>query len=200
MKRVTYRSVLLGLLVAAWAASAQKETSAAEATKELRAVLPDGRLLKIGPYRSAVSALGGKPCEPDSQTTCEINVLPLEVQNGKPKYCLVVAPEVKVKTVLDGDRKPKTVVWQLKQDELDGKPVAFHEYAGIVIIADHGDQVDRKNSGLGDGSGAIRADRYYVKTKRNKNKAESTYLPVVLWGKKGEEELCAAIDPKIVNF
>ena len=43
--------------------------------------------------------------------------------------------------------------------------------------------------------------RYNMKVNRNKPVLDtmSSYLPVVIWGTAGNEELCAAVDPRIVN-
>ena len=39
-----------------------------------------------------------------------------------------------------------------------------------------------------------------MKVNRNKPALTmSSYLPVVIWGTAGNEELCAAVDPRIVN-
>lgn len=42
-------------------------------------------------------------------------------------------------------------------------------------------------------------NRMIIKTKRNKKGAEILFLPLIAWENNGVLELCAAIDPKIVN-
>jgi hypothetical protein len=151
------------------------------------------RVLKVQPY-DVLLARRGPACDADAMT-CMIEMTLIKVE-GRP-YCLALAPDVRVKTKIDGASSKKAIVWELKPNHLDGKPVRFHDYAGIIITDDTESQIE-KGGGLGDGSGG-KPEAYHVKTSRNKDKAKSGYLPVILWGDKGEEELCAATDPKIVN-
>ncbi len=38
-----------------------------------------------------------------------------------------------------------------------------------------------------------------IKTKRKANKKENVFVPVIKWNNNGQWDLCAAVDPKIVN-
>lgn len=154
------------------------------------------RLIKIQQYQLLLAA--GKPaCDAETQPFCLIDVQVISVSGRD--YCLAIAPDLNVKTKTSGSTR-KTLVWKLSVPNLSGKPVAFHGNSGIVVTVDADKQVD---PGGGHGNGAspppAPTDMYFVKTKRKKLNAVTGYLPVVLWGSGGDEELCAAIDPKIVN-
>lgn len=194
MKRLVDRLALAVLAAISCAACAPMQTPARARQVEL----PDGaRLVKIEPFQLLMLGAAGPPC-PDDGTPCEITMRIIPV-NGR-RYCLAEARDVAVKTVTGGGGNPKAVVWKLSTDTLDGKRLVFHPDAGIIITADRDKQIDPKG-GYGNGPGHPNPpkDRYYVKTKRDKLGAKSSYLPVVLWGPEGDEELCAAVDPKIVN-
>lgn len=153
------------------------------------------RLVKIQNYQ-VLLAVGKPPCDTETQAFCPIEVQVITVDGRD--YCLAVAPDLRVKTLPMGMKK--TLVWKLSVDNLSGKAVAFHGKSGIVVTVDANAQI---NAGGGHGNGASPppkpTDMYFITTKRRKLNAVSAYLPVVLWGSGGDEELCAAIDPKIVN-
>jgi hypothetical protein len=153
------------------------------------------RLLKIQKYQVLLAA-SKLPCDTETQAVCLIDVEVITVDNRD--YCLAVAPDLKVKTLNTGVKK--TLVWKLSVSSLSGKSVAFHGKSGIVVTVDADKQID-PGGGHGNGASPIPppTDMYFIKTKRKKLNAISGYLPVVLWGSGGDEELCAAIDPKIVN-
>lgn len=161
------------------------------------------RFVKVLNQQLLVQLLGlgatAETCVVKDQPICPIKIDRIEV-NGK-AYCVAIAPNVEVErddSIFAPLLKQK-LVWELFTTALDGKPLVFQEDAGIVITAETHAQVDRRG-GLGDDvSGPLLKHRYFTKTKRNVAKAESGYLPVILWGTGLEVELCAAIDPKIVN-
>jgi hypothetical protein len=77
----------------------------------------------------------------------------------------------------------------------------IHGDSGIVIAHETVSKHVEKG-GLGDGGvGIVDATRYHMKVNRNKPALTtvSSYLPVVISGTGGNEELCAAVDPRIVN-
>lgn len=156
-------------------------------------------LLKVLQLQKLLPALSSKECKADELSPCIIEMKIIEV--GGRKYCLAVAPDVSVKTsALGSSLNKKSVRWKLSQPDLDSKPLVFDPDSGILITHDPEGQVNKHGDyGDGSGSGSATADSYHIKTKRNKDTASATYLPIILWGKPGEEELCAAIDPKIVN-
>lgn len=137
----------------------------------------------------------------DGECIIEMSVISIE---GHPHpYCLAQAPLVKVKRVPGLD---KFVNWKLEPAVLTGdqgaQVVQFHPDAGIVTTYEkNGSQIDKKNRGHGKGDGPVEQHKFHVKTLKDAKAGESGYLPVVMWDRKGngELELCAAIDPKIVN-
>ena len=159
---------------------------------------PEGLLLaKIQKYQ-VLLAKGKATCTVDAGPPCVIDMKLLTV-DGK-EYCVAVAPNLDVKTQIGGAGSKKTIVWRLSVPSLGStpKPLEFHVDAGIITTQDGDKQLEK--GGHGDGGVGIPAkDKYHVKTKRDKLGAVSVYLPVILWGPPGSEDLCAAIDPKIVN-
>jgi hypothetical protein len=158
----------------------------------------DFQLQKIQDYQVLLAKGSSTPCDTATQAACTIEMKVISVDGRD--YCLALAPELKVKTDSSGGFfNKKRLVWKLSATSLKGKALAFHADSGIVITVDADHQIDPKGA-YGDGSGgAASTDLYHVKTSRKKLNAVSGYLPVVLWGAAGDEELCAAIDPKIVN-
>ncbi len=152
------------------------------------------RLIKIQQYQLLLAA-DKPPCDTETQAFCPIEVQVITVDGRD--YCLAIAPDLRVKKRVIGK---KTLVWKLNVPNLRGKPVAFHGKSGIVVTVDLDEQIDA-GGGHGNGSSPSPAptEMYFVKTKAKKLGAVSSYLPVVLWGSGGGEELCAAIDPRIVN-
>lgn len=201
MKRMTWQRAGWAMLMVALAASAPAQTSGGDAK---RGDTP--RMLKIiDPEllaRMVQLASSAKTCDVEAPPNkCMIEMTMIEYQ-GK-KYCVAVAPEVQVKTKTSGGPlDKKRIVWELDHDELDSKALVFHKDAGVVITIDDPlkKQVDTWGK-LGDGSGGQPSpQQFHTKTQRNKKGASATYLPVVLWGQSGYEELCAAVDPKITNY
>jgi hypothetical protein len=154
------------------------------------------RLSKIQIARLAFVVLDGKTCNGELTPVCTITMKIAEVDGAK--YCVAVAPRVELKHQT-GAAQQKRVIWQLDLGSLDGKPLAFHRDSGIVIAYETVSQHVEKG-GLGDGGSSVDATRYHMKVNRNKPALTvSSYLPVVIWGSGGNEELCAAVDPRIVN-
>ena len=154
-------------------------------------------LLKLLQLQKLLPALSSKNCDAEAAAPCIIEMKLISA--GGRNYCLAVAPHLSVKRRSSGGVFNKKIVrWQLSVPSLDSKPLVFHADSGIVIVSDADAQVDKKGD-YGDGSGSSSPDTYHTKTKRNKRDAQTAYLPVILWGSGGDEELCAAIDPKIVN-
>ena len=155
------------------------------------------RLSKIQIERLAFMVLDGKTCNGELDPVCTITMKLAEVDGSK--YCVAVAPRVELKHQT-GPGQQKRVIWQLDLSNLDGKPLAFHRDSGIVIAYETVSQHVEKG-GLGDGGGSsVVPTRYHMRVNRNKPAlTTSSYLPVVIWGSGGNEELCAAVDPRIVN-
>jgi hypothetical protein len=155
------------------------------------------RLSKIQIERLTFLVLDGKTCNGDLTPVCTIEMKPAE-HEGK-RYCVAVAPRVELKHQT-GSGQQKKVIWRLDPNNLDGKPLAFHGDSGIVIAYETVSKHVEKG-GLGDGGvGIVDPTKYHMKVNRNKPVlTESSYLPVVIWGSGGNEELCAAVDPRIIN-
>ena len=188
MKRSTWRVLAAVVALLGMVAGAQ-----AQQRDEKRST-DNFRLLKIQQYQVLLAA-GKPPCDTETQAFCPIEVQVITVDSRD--YCLAIAPDLRVKQRSSGR---KTLVWKLSVSSMSGKPVAFHGDSGIVVTVDADKQVD---PGGGHGNGASPSppptDMYFIKTRARKLNAVTGYLPVVLWGSGGDEELCAAIDPKIVN-
>lgn len=156
------------------------------------------RLSKIQIAKLTFLVLGGKVCNPELSPVCTIEMKFIE-QDGM-KYCVAVAPKVELKRQT-GPGQQKRVVWQLDQNELLTKPLAFHGDSGVVIAYETVVKHVEKG-GLGDGVATppVRT-LYHMKVNRKEPAlTKSSYLPVVIWGSGGNEELCAAVDPLIVNI
>jgi len=203
---------------AAWAALfsiglAACAVQSQDAVKEPKPIDSPRMLKIIAPEllaRLVALANSAKTCEIDTQAVCEIQMSMIRVPdqpNGK-TYCVAVAPDVKVRTdPFGGLFNKRRIAWKLVDQNgadiasLDGKALVFHEDAGIVITIDDptSPQVDKRGQ-RGDGIvGQVLNWRFHTLTRRNRLGASATYLPVILWGPSGDEELCAAVDPKIVN-
>ena len=178
---------MLGLVAAANGQGARKDVK-----------LPEGVVLaKIQKYQLLL-AKGKSTCTVDTSSHCVIDMKLITVDGRD--YCVAVAPKLEVKTVAGGGSSKKIIVWKLSQSSLGStpKPLEFYTDAGIIIPQDADKQIEK--GGLGDGGVGIPSkDMYHVKTKRDKLGAVSVYLPVILWGAPGSEDLCAGIDPIIVN-
>lgn len=187
----TAAALVLGALMASGCAGDQKLVASSD---ELR-------LSKIQPPSLIWAAGGAGECKAD-EGLCEIKVEIVQGSSGT--YCLATARNMSVPSkegALPFDKR--TIGWKLSTAELDSRPIRFHAESGIVIVTDGQDQIDRGGT-LGQTPGPNPVSTFSVKTKRNKKKATSIYLPVVLWERKLasgqlEYDLCAAVDPKIVN-
>lgn len=152
--------------------------------------------------RMADLASSAKTCDTETELVCLIEMKTLSFQ-GK-DYCVAVAPEVRVKTdPAGGFFNRRRIVWKLDTDKLTGngavKDLAFHPDAGLVLTVNQHAQLDLWGK-LGDGQGGpVQRIFFHTRTVRNKKDASATYLPVILWGDPDVAELCAAVDPKIVN-
>lgn len=175
---------------------------AQEVAKEPKPIDKSSMLKIIDPEllaRMVDLARSAKNCNVDEQPFCTIEMRTLN-HSGK-DYCVAVAPEVFVKTDASaGPGNKRRIVWKLDTNALLGKALAFHPDAGIIITVNQFGQVDNWGA-LGDGMpGPVLKHFFFTRTLRRIHNARATYLPVVLWGPSGDEELCAAIDPKIVNI
>lgn len=175
--------VMISLLCAAAASHAQQPP----AMKDLDGV----RILTIQPYQLLLGPLSRSTCDAEMAPYCEIVIT--SVTYGGRDYCVALAPNVTVKTQNGGGGNKKKITWKLNTTSLKTKPVAFHPDSGIIISVDAQSQVDIK------GSPGATSDLYSTKTRRDTKDAYAVYLPVILWGQSGSEELCAAIDPRITN-
>ena len=203
MKRMTWRTILCTTLMIATAAWAQDKASTGdskprEASTILKIIDPEllARMVDLASRKTTCDLRDTPP------VVCEIVMTTLSV--GGKDYCVAIAPEVKVPTAAGGlfDTK-RRIRWKLDRTSLMGdgvmKELAFHDEAGIVLTVDPDAQMDRWGK-LGDGgSGAADRRKFHTWTRRDKLDASATYLPVILWGPPETAELCAAIDPKIVN-
>ena len=122
--------------------------------------------------------------------------------NGR-DYCLAEAPNVAAGST---SSSTKFIDWKLDKTNFGTiqapRPVEFHKEAGIVIVRDaHQDLIDKNNRGRGKGGGPDDKGIFHVKTKIKNVAVQVGYLPVILWDPLNNDnwELCAAIDPKIVN-
>lgn len=181
-----------------WALLAVAALGSACGIMEQRAkVAETPRLSKIQIERLTFVVLNGKTCDAELNPVCTITMTIAE--DAGSRYCVAVAPRVELKHQT-GSGQQKTVIWKLEPSTLDGKPLAFHGDSGIVIAYETVSKHVEKG-GLGDGgTGIVDPTRYHMKVNRNKPVLTmSSYLPVVIWGTAGNEELCAAVDPRIVN-
>ena len=190
-------AVVLGVFTATHAEEASKPSKSDKRSSSVnpRERANNFRVVKIHPYQVLLAKASAKTCTTETQATCIIAMEIITVDGRD--YCLAVAPEVRVKTQSGGGSSMRNVVWELSHAALGGKVLAFHSESGIVLTVDPFAQI--KKGGPGNGGASPTAILHHVKTKRDKLGAESAYLPVILWGSSGNEELCAAIDPKIVN-
>ncbi len=151
-------------------------------------------LSKIQSEGLLVVPLSSVDCNAETTQPCVIQMK----LSADGRYCVAMAPTVKL-TNTSGGGQQKKVAWELDTYTLGGKPLAFSEDAGIVIAySSTPGHVEKGGPGDG-GTGAVDKRKHHAKVNRNKTNATSSYLPVVVWGPPGSEELCAAIDPKIVN-
>lgn len=192
MKRELLRVGAASLMLAATVAAAQGKA----VRKETK--LPEGVVLaKIQKYQLTF-AKGKATCVVDAGPPCVIDMKLLTIDSKQ--YCLAVAPNLEVKTQTGGGGNKKVIAWALSVSSLGSpsKPLEFHADSGIITTQDADKQLEKGGHGDG-GVGIPSKDKYHVKTKRDKLGASSVYLPVILWGPPGFEDLCAAIDPIIVN-
>jgi hypothetical protein len=158
--------------------------------------------------KKQLAVAGGPDCTVDtsSSTVCTIAMSTVLIKdpNGDTTkdrpYCLAVAPTVKVK------RKqgiPQYIDWRLDPQVLDKGALAFHESSGIAITYEVSPtQIENSHRGRGRGGGGPTLQHlFHVRTHSNARDGEAGYLPVVMWDRLGDGnlELCAAVDPKIVN-
>lgn len=199
------------LLMAVVATAAQAQQAGKEAKAEdkppMIKIVPTALLERLMTFKRSAT-----PCPVKAGTVCDIEVFVIQVPENDPdakKYCVAAAPDVNVKTDTSDETK-RRITWRLVDakdasepkaeiNALEGKPLAFHVDAGIVIATDAKWQIDRRGQRFKFGD-ETKWWRYRMWTRRNVKDAEATYLPVILWGDPGKEELCAAIDPKIVNI
>lgn len=152
---------------------------------------------------------GSNECDlakPKPDDVCTISIARIRYPddpNGK-YYCIAQVPDVKV----PHDPSPhlntkRRIAWELDVDSLnDGtqdRKLWFHHDYGILVLDDPAHQVDRMGD-LGDGlPGPVNERRFHTWTRRNLLDAVVSYVPVILWGDGKDAQLCAAVDPKIVN-
>lgn len=173
---------------------ASKDQTSADSARMLKII--DAALLA----RMVDLAGSAKTCNAETTQPCIIEMKTIQYQGRD--YCVAVAPDVTVGTKPSGTPK-KVIRWKLDADKLTGngvvKVLAFERNAGLVLTVNQYSQLDLWGK-IGDGLGSpLQQIRFHTRTKRDRLGARATYLPVILWGPAGDEELCAAIDPKIVN-
>lgn len=157
--------------------------------------------------KAQLAATAGQPCDTETESECIIKMSFIDLEpdkrDSKMKYCVAEVPEVKVDR-LSMPRGERSINWKLSDSVVGGKPVEFHSTLGILIMYDSSPpqiKASGRGPGRGDGVGGPAKTYFHVTTLRNKAKAESGYLPLILWGTPGSADLqlCAAVDPKIVN-
>jgi hypothetical protein len=187
------------LLLFSGIAAGQEKTAPAENRDPIRAILE----LVLKELKEKKLIASKSVCDRDAvaDEECIVEMSVFEF-NGH-FYCIAKAPEVTVKR-LPGTGK--FVNWKLVPAVLTGdhgqQVLQFHSDAGIVTTYEkNGSQIDKKNRGHGRGNGPPQQHKFHVKTLMGAANGEAGYLPVVMWDRKGngDLELCAAIDPKIVN-
>lgn len=155
--------------------------------------------------RSKLSMTGGPICEVRTEgheCTIQMDVITYNLVD----YCIARAQEVKVYETKD---KERFVNWSLdKTSFAGGRKIQFHSEAGIVFLLDasNKDLIDDNANSRGHGNGdviemPVPTYKFHIRTKKINKKAMAPYLPIILWDAKndGNWELCAAVDPKIVN-
>lgn len=210
MNRPGLRSALGVALLLASAASAQ-ESRTSEMQEIMRLLAPKlaaqiAAKAAAGTYAIGLSA-DSEVCQLaklKNDESCKINVTtiryPDDPKTGK-TYCVALVPDVAVP--LDRNGKSKRMIrWKLEPDTLNNGtkevPLSFPDESGIVIIRDDERQLDRVGK-IGDGLGS-KDNRYFrTWTTRDADAAQTHYVPVILWGEGETAQLCAAVDPKIVN-
>lgn len=164
-----------------------------------------------------LQSTAGKECDPTKEE-CVIHIMTFDDPNtidtdtGKPiKHCLAVAPS-KINVPVGNKNDYMPVVWTLSTPDLDGGTanVEFAEKSGIVVtrmaapvhstfsLKEHIKEPKRGNGNPNDNT----KTKFNVQVHQGHAKnTESTYFPIILFTPlKREQELCAAIDPKIVNI
>ncbi len=115
---------------------------------------------------------------------------------NKRKICLAEAPDVEVQ--IQGTPLARvTKVWKLDSQQLDGGAVDFFPGLGI-LIPDNAGGDHLKDGKAGDPADPNEKVSYHVQVLADVQKT-SIYLPAILWKGPRGVELCAAVDPKIVN-
>jgi hypothetical protein len=116
------------------------------------------------------------------------------------KICVAEAPDVEVETQPTATTR-KVVLWKLDNDKLDGRDVDFYPEVGILFPVNAGAPgnkhvTDPKPGDPGDPNAKV---SYHAQVLPDSAGKTSIYLPVIMWDGPRGVELCAAIDPKIVN-
>jgi hypothetical protein len=156
------------------------------------------RAVKLQPNNVLMAPTGGPPClgQADADASCDIEVTFVEAQGNTPKICLVTAPEVR--PTFGPNERRKKIVWRLRQVG-SSEDLRFHRTEGILVVTE---KVPRHIRERQFGTDQFLAYAYPVRN--GSQKGNSTYVPIVLWqylnvNNELVEDLCAAIDPKIVN-
>jgi hypothetical protein len=191
-----------------WAVLACMLALAAVACGKL--AVSDTRVAKLGSHNLVMGALGGPDCEydlskdPAQEPECSVTIE--TIPHGDQSICVVSAPRVKVNFKNAHGGKAK-VVWKLKPPSVLLGKMQFHSPSGVLVLSE---KVKDHVKGGGVGDGAQQPDAQYfhrdihqVKNNANQN-GDSAYVPIVIWKYRNArneevEDLCAAVDPKIVN-
>lgn len=167
-------------------------------------VIPNGLLARMLELASSAEDCKSKDTGP---IVCKIEMATIRYPDapGGKVYCVAIAPKVNVETDASGGIfNHRRIVWylsaaNLKDENGVDRQLAFHNDAGVVLTVNQHTQLDHWGK-LGDGSsGPVLQTFFHTRTVRNVKNASATYLPVILWGPPDTAELCAAVDPKIVN-
>ena len=168
--------------------------SLTQAVLAQNAKAPKAKAQAVAPWARHAALMGPAFVCPAESSTCNVPVTMSQGSINGVSVCLAtLAGEIKVAGT-SVSAAPKDIIWTLTPATLPGVEVFFESKSGILVLADANGQLKVV------GPGTTPA-QFKVRNKRNKA-GDSIYLPVILQRDltTGAVSLCAASDPKIVNF
>jgi hypothetical protein len=199
MKQIIH-ATLAGVLAALTALPAQSEpTKKTSVRLEPKALLrltlntlrlPRPEPLGLPPPKDALpcSADGSKD-DCSSKIALYLGSVTYTDNDGKPLnklICVAVGYDVEVKT---GTGAPKRINYSLDVKDTN---IKSPEFRGAEILKDNGKEHDGTDVNP-------KRDKLTIKTKRKGAGKAIYFLPQITWDNNGQLDLCAAVDPKIVN-